>query len=1191
MSNRPPLGPAARRNLPILGVIACVKVAATVIFAGALGTAVAHLARFTYSHFFEGTTYATEYERQQAEFAGFGQAQISGIVPGAENLTTPGILLAIGIVAVLMRALVDWATTAFAARAAVGAKATLRSQLLERILITGGRDTPAGAGATGVLLARGLGALDSYYTKTLTAVVSTAVIPVTVWLVVLVYDRLSALIIALTLPLIPLFMVLIGKTTKRDTADAQRDLHRLSDHIVELAKGLPVLIGLGRAEAQRKALTDLGVRYRDKTMQTLRSAFMSSLALELITTISVAIVAVFIGLRLVRGEMGLDVALMILLLAPECYQPLRDVGSAYHQSEDGIAALRSAQEIIDAPLPVASSEADKQKISGAPGSALTISDLTVRYPGRSASIGPVNFKVSRGSTLSVTGESGCGKSTILAAIAGLLPDGLVSTGSHHPVQVTGTITGVGEIVWVPQNPRFVASTAIGEVALYGGAGADALLDDADLDYRPFTQFLDAVGLTDVAHLAPESLSMGQQRRLAIARALARLNAAGGQPATVLVDEPTAHLDAEAALLMDAALSHLAQPQVCLIMVTHDENLAQRADGCLNAVSSAQWMFTENQGVRNRAEEPAFMLADRKNSVAEQTPIKADKSPSPDSAQRFSMRQSLRDFLSLAELHTGRAALSVLLSVLTAIFGIALTALSGWLIVRAAEQPAMMYLTLAVVGVRFFGIGRATWRYLERLVTHRLVLDASVNVRSKTWRALSTVALSARSLLRGEKVIDSLITDADELRDAAPRVLLPVATQVVVMVLAVTTTAVLTPGVWWVVAVAAVCSTLLVPWVVVTADARAESAERQTTARMLRFGVSAILAATDLKANALSSTAVKTQAELDARASTLAGRGALASGLGAALNTAIWWGSAVAVTALVWEPVRAGELRTPIAAIVILMCTAMIEVSNAHVEAARGWRGFATTVAALKATGATYSASELLESPATAELPASGPVDLEIDQISTRWQGMHQPVFENVSGRVQSGQWLGITGESGAGKTTALATLLGFLPVESGAIRINGTPAFSADLRGYAAWCPQEAHIFESTIAGNLALARSKDEAPTEAEMRRALTRVGLGEFVASLPEGLATQVGASGGYLSGGQRQRLAIARTLLVRSPLLLLDEPTAHLDAPSATALMDEVSAGTRGASHRDETAPAVVVVSHRAEDIARCDAVIKL
>ena len=179
----------------------------------------------------------------------------------------------------------------------------------------------------------------------------------------------------------------------------------------------------------------------------------------------------------------------------------------------------------------------------------------------------------------------------------------------------------------------------------------------------------------------------------------------------------------------------------------------------------------------------------------------------------------------------------------------------------------------------------------------------------------------------------------------------------------------------------------------------------------------------------------------------------------------------------------------------------------------------------------------------------------------------------------------MTGPSGSGKSTVLATLLGFLPLESGRIEAAGEALDPEELRGYAAWCPQAAHIFESTLEGNLLLARDRSDRPSEEELIEVLRRVGLGEWFDALPKGLRTPVGAGGSFLSGGQRQRLAVARALLVNSPVLLLDEPTAHLDAESACALMADLDAATRASS------VATVLVSHRPEDVAHCDEVVRL
>ena len=179
----------------------------------------------------------------------------------------------------------------------------------------------------------------------------------------------------------------------------------------------------------------------------------------------------------------------------------------------------------------------------------------------------------------------------------------------------------------------------------------------------------------------------------------------------------------------------------------------------------------------------------------------------------------------------------------------------------------------------------------------------------------------------------------------------------------------------------------------------------------------------------------------------------------------------------------------------------------------------------------------------------------------------------------------MTGPSGSGKSTVLATLLGFLPLESGRIEAAGEALAPEELRGYAAWCPQAAHIFESTLEGNLLLARDRSDRPSEEELIEVLRRVGLGEWFDALPKGLRTPVGAGGSFLSGGQRQRLAVARALLVNSPVLLLDEPTAHLDVESARALMADLDAATRASS------VATVLVSHRPEDVAHCDEVVRL
>lgn len=706
------------------------------------------------------------------------------------------------------------------------------------------------------------------------------------------------------------------------------------------------------------------------------------------------------------------------------------------------------------------------------------------------------------------------------------------------------------------------------------------------------------------------------RRLAIACALARVATlqAQGHNVTVLIDEPTAHLDPVSAAKVNIALAALQETGATLIIVTHDTALASATNNVLEATPKphgVDWKLHQQnlQGLGK------FALASLASAVETGQLSDSEAAPAPDRAA-VSQRKSknpgvfttMRSLASITGLRARNAVLPVLLSVLTVIFAVSLTALSGWLIVRAAEQPAMMYLLVAVTGVRFFGLGRASSRYAERLRTHELVLNAANTLRVRAWDAAGRTVLSVRSLLRGDRILDRLVGDIDELRDALPRVILPVASHLIVMVLVVVVTAWATPQALVPVVLAVLIATFLIPACVLRADARADFVARRETSAMLRLGVSALDAASDLHNNGLDQTVALAISRQDGTGAASQLRSSRAVGLGQGMMVATWWGAALAVLVSVWPAVESGDITAPIAAVVVLMMTGLFETTAGHLEAVRSWPAFAALVERTRLNFEVINLDEpegqsageirdILGDPGVGakNRAAHSSITLELDSLATRWPDMEQAIFTGLSASVSSGQWLGITGPSGSGKTTALATLLGFLPVEQGQIRVNGKVFDAQSLRGYAAWCPQSAYIFESTIANNLAIARSADERPTEEEMYEVLDRVGLGDFVRSLPAGLNTPVGAGGSYVSGGQRQRIAIARTLLVDSPLLLMDEPTAHLDAPAAVALINEVARGTKrspGESVGGKTKlPAVVLVSHRAEDIAACDTVVNL
>ena len=1303
---RPPLGPDARKTLSTFGVITAVHTLATVLFSAALAVIIARAAHAGFAavaaeHARLKETSAPDVYRAYVEFAGSAQAHLEahggwllglGGIFGDGDAITPGLLI-VAVLALAVRSGADYLLAVSAQRAASGTKSQIRRSLLRRVLATGGADTPEGTGATAVLLSRGLNALDDYYTKTLTAFVSTAVVPVLLWIVVASLDMMSALVLLCTLPLIPVFMVLIGKNTRTETAEAQAELHRLSDHILELVRGLPVIIGLGRERAQTRAMNSLGQRYRERTMQTLRSAFMSSLALELITTISVALIAVLIGVRLVNGTLGLDTAILVLLLAPECYQPLRDVGAAFHQSEDGVAALRSAQKIIDAPLPEETVEDDS-----ANPAAIEVRNLDVNYPDRPEVLTDLSLSLprrvaqaaepgsERGTVIGIMGPSGCGKSTLLNVFSGAVREGLVPTGSEEPVHLTGSVTGLGTTLVIPQSPVFTAPTVQTEMALYALSATEAereraaaLLSEAmdskklsvtDAESALLVGPLAQLGMEKLTDLEPGALSAGQARRLAVARTLARAEAiyrTGGEQTvlTVLVDEPTAHLDAYSAYLVTRALHRLAELGATVLIVTHEQELAAGCDTLVRAVQTAQgytWTAEANTArVAVPAQAPAHLLKDREEYEAESNaPAGASAAAETEEAEPAGLFASLRTLKELTGIGVRAATGPVIMAAITSLMAAALTALSGWLIVRAAEGPAMMYLMVAIVGVRFFGLGRACARYAERLMTHSKVLAAANILRLRAWVGAWQSVSSVRALLRGDALLERLVGGIDELRDGVPRVIIPPAAHLLVMIAALITTACILPQALIPVLLAVLVSTFVAPSIVLRADARAEALARRSTAQMLRLGTGMLSAAEDLRANGVATTAEKANGALDAENLSALQKGSTAQGVGRTLVTLSWFGAALASAVIAYPLAVDGTVRAPEAAIVVLLCTGMLESSLGHVEAVRSWPAFSRLLATIAPSVRDVSLEGVV---ATSTLKRSVPTEAEVDthvlprrverlraraeaemeelleadrqrahrfdrpesaagsksdtprppkpgeptlvscgtpqelgvkvtepalslqDAAARWPGMDHPVFTDLNMNARAGSWTAVTGPSGSGKSTVLATVLGFLPLESGRVLASGEVLEDEQLRGYAAWCPQAAHIFESTLEGNLMLARDRSDCPSEEELIEVLRRVGLGEWFDALPQGLRTPVGAGGSFLSGGQRQRLAVARALLVNSPVLLLDEPTAHLDAESARALMADLDSATRSSS------VATVLVSHRPEDIARCDEVVRL
>ncbi|MEO6116344.1 MAG: ATP-binding cassette domain-containing protein, partial [Pseudolysinimonas sp.] len=548
---------------------------------------------------------------------------ISAIAAGTTGWREAAVLGAVG---ALARAASNWAIGTVSARQAIAAKSGYRARLAERI-VQGGVDP----GSTAVVATTGLDDLDEYFGSVIPATVSAVVVPVVLGARILAADWLSAVIVAVAIPLIPLFMILIGLHTRDKTNAASSQLSRLADYLVELASGLPVLVGLGRVDQQTRALDGIQRELRRRTSATLRVAFLSALALELIATLSVALVAVTLGLRLLAGDVGLATALLVLLLAPDCFGALREVGAAFHASQDGTAALRRVRELL-ASMPVGRRRH--------PAADVEVEHLTVTYPGRLApAFAELSATFPRGSVTVVTGSSGVGKSTLLAAIAGDLPMEAI---------IDGVVRGSdpARLAVAPQAPVFFGETARAELELAS--------DERDVD-----RALLAFGLESSADRRPSELSPGEARRLAIARAMLRVERGA---TTLLLDEPTAHLDDDNALLVLHAIREVPA-SVAVIVVTHDPRVIGLADATLVLA-----------GAPSRVAEPASLAG-----AADRSPAGGVPASLTTSASSGAGRVTLTALIGASP---ATWALAVLLGVTATALGLALTSVSAWLIVRA-----------------------------------------------------------------------------------------------------------------------------------------------------------------------------------------------------------------------------------------------------------------------------------------------------------------------------------------------------------------------------------------------------------------------------------------------------------------------------------------------------------------------------
>ncbi|WP_327230764.1 thiol reductant ABC exporter subunit CydD [Streptomyces murinus] len=1113
------------------------------------------------------------------------------------ELTTPLLLL---VAVSLGRALVAWLTERAAHRASAAVKSELRGRLLERAAELG--PEWLGGQRTGSLVnlaTRGVDALDDYFSRYLPQLGLAVVVPVAVLARIVTEDWVSAAIIVGTLPLIPLFMMLIGWATQARTDRQWRLLSRLSGHFLDVVAGLPTLKVFGRAKAQAESIRRITGEYRQATMRTLRIAFISSFALELLATLSVALVAVTIGMRLVHGDMDLYIGLVILVLAPEAYLPLRQVGAQYHAAAEGLAAAEEIFEVLETPVPVSGTAA-------VPSGAVAFESVTVRYPGRSVdAVSEVSFTVEPGETVALVGPSGVGKSTLLNVLLGFVRPaaGRVRVGGVDLAELD-LAQWRSRIAWVPQRPHLYAGTIAENVRLARPSADEEAVRRALRDAGAW-EFVAALpeGAGTVLGEDGAGLSAGQRQRLALARAFL-----SDRPVLVL-DEPTAALDGVTEAEVVSAVRRLAVGRTVLVVV-HRPALLEVADRVVRleptepepAGAGAGGDTGRTEGLRPldpRPRPPATrnsaLEGERtagQSALAEQ-PEALDATlpdldatlpdPSPTLAPPNTPdhpRSALSWVRGLAGARRGRLGLALVLGSLALGSAVGLMATSGWLISRASQQPPVLYLMVAVTATRAFGIGRAVFRYAERLVSHDAVLRMLADTRVAVYRRLERLAPAGLRDARRGDLLTRLVADVDELQDYWLRWLLPASVALLVSGATVGFTAWLLPEAGAALAVGLLAAGAGVP--LVTAAAARHTERRLAPARgELATRVTDLLTGTaELTVAGALPARTGAAKRADGTLTRIASRAAAVTALGDGL-TALVCGLTVTAMALFGvQAVAAGRLGGVALAVVVLTPLAAFEAVLGMPLAVRYRQRVRRSAERVREV---LDAPEPVCEPERPRPAPATPFPLVLKGLAARHEGQHGEALTGLDLTLERGRRIAVVGASGSGKTTLAQVLLRFLDPRSGSYTLAGVnaPELSGDeVRRLVGLCAQDAHLFDSSVRENLLLAR---KGATEAELRGALARARLLDWVDGLPDGLDTLVGEYGARLSGGQRQRLALARALLADFPVLVLDEPAEHLDLPTADALTADLLAATEGRT--------TLLITHRLAGLDEVDEVLVL
>lgn len=1108
---------------------------------------------------------------------------ISQVFLYKDNLIGTSKLLVWLLLILLARAGMIWAGEVTAKHLANRIKTDLRQRLLNHLNALGpvyvGQER---SGELTHLATEGIEALDAYFSQYLPQFILALFVPLTFLFFVFPLDPLSASVMLLTAPLIPIFMILIGNMGNSLTKKQWQTLSLMSAHLTDIFQGLTTLKMFGRSREQTQIIAQVSEGYRKTTLEVMRITFLSALALEMIATLSTAVVAVEIGLRLLYGRLEFEQAFFVLLIAPEFYLPLRMLGVRFHAAMSGTEAAKRIFAVLNLTKDASEKSNNHQFIppyksfSGNQTSQLlrnppriVFHQVGCIYPDGRMALRDVSFEIGSGQKVALVGPSGAGKSTIAYLLLRFIaPTHGQITINEQPLDQIPLEEWRKQIAWLPQKPYLFHDTVMENIRL---GSPEASLEE-------ITQAVKMAGAHEFIASLPQDyntligeggarLSAGEAQRIALARAFL------SNAPLIVLDEPTTNLDPETEESITQAHAHLLNNRTTLI-------IAHR----LNTIRNADLIIVLNEGRVEQIGTHASLSQQKGlyqrlvHRYAEQSNKSIPSPPGPvnppqkiqeelivpigatgESLQSFTRMGSitvLQRLLSLLKPFTREIAFSILLGFATIASSIGLMSTSAYIISMAALKPSIAALQVAIVGVRAFGVGRGVFRYLERLVSHNVTFLLLARLRTWFYQAIEPLAPARLLSTHTGDLLSRIIADIASLENFYVRAIVPPFVALATGLSAYFLLAWFHPSISKVLIPFYLFASIGVPLAIHLLGRHPN--QRLSTIRTKLY--------TDIMDGTQGISDLQTyhaqnKRLLDIRCTMEAFNRVLVSlaSIGGLQNALVFLAAHLCAWTALWLAIpltNTGNLYGVFLGVIVLAILTSFEATlplpqaaqylESSLHAARRLFEVASSPPEVQDIGSPLSLSKSTQMP---------PLRLTVRNLRFRYPSSNSYALDGITFDLPPGKRIAIVGPSGSGKTTLVNLLLRFWEFSEGEIMLDGKDIRhfkQEDIRRLMSVVSQNTYLFNASIRENLRIARPQ---ANQDEIEYAIKMAHIYEFICSLPQGFDTHIGERGLLLSAGERQRLALARAFLKNAPFLILDEPTANLDSLTEQQIMQSI------------------------------------